>query len=589
MLVLLLGALLIGIAERHGSGSLEHVIGRELAREARHSAERLSSVLRTEQQTLASFARQDLMREIRVADIDKRIAQALATLRDGSPLRIGYWVVDRSGQVVAASDPRRIGPAPAWATETLSTTNEQTARLARRRLLLTAPVPDPDDAQRMLGVLVGVLDWSRVTALTAEVRSELAARGLASDLFLCDPSGTVVGGAWADAPSEAMRAMLRRAVAEVRSTPDGPPMAQGEPPGLRGGPLEPQGDWIVGRARLASDLPAPLSEHHLLVVESRRAALAPARALSKRLLATMGLVLLLALGAAALGARRVVRPLAELTGAIRGLAQGDAGARQVPVRSDDEIGTLAQAFNQMAGDLDRAQRDLVEAEKFAFVGELAAGVAHEIRTSLGVLRSSAQLLEQSLPEDSDGQTSELAHMIGAEVDRLGGVVNDLLTLDRPNPPRLESVKLSQPVGQAVGFVLPRAAEKRVEISQEGPVVEPRVRCEPELVYRVAVNLLVNAMEAVEKGGRIRVRVLGAEGGFGGFRVSDDGRGIPEDLRDRVFQPFVTGRAGGVGLGLTFVKRVVHDHRGRVSVESSPGQGTSFQVQLPLDREAEESA
>ena len=227
------------------------------------------------------------------------------------------------------------------------------------------------------------------------------------------------------------------------------------------------------------------------------------------------------------------------------------------------------------------QHDLVEAEKFAFVGELAAGVAHEIRTSLGVLRSSAQLLEQSLPEDADGQTSELAHMLSAEVDRLGGVVNDLLTLDRPHPLRLEAVALSEPLGRAVDFVLPRAAEKSVALARTFPDDEPRVRCEDELIYRVAVNLLVNALEAVAEEGHIEVSILEASDGMGGFTVRDDGRGIPPELRERIFQPFVTARAGGIGLGLTFVKRVIHDHRGRISVESTPNRGARFRVELPI--------
>jgi signal transduction histidine kinase len=111
--------------------------------------------------------------------------------------------------------------------------------------------------------------------------------------------------------------------------------------------------------------------------------------------------------------------------------------------------------------------------------------------------------------------------------------------------------------------------------------EAAVLCEPELVYQVAVGLLVNAIQAVGPGGCIEARVLEASGGHGGFEVRDDGPGIPEALRERIFQPFVTARPGGVGLGLTFVKRVVHDHRGLVTIESNPGCGTLFRIELPL--------
>ena len=570
--MLLPGIVLIAIAERSGSDSLERAIGRELARESEHTAERLSSVLRTERQTLASFARQDLMREIRVADIDKRISQALVTLRDGSPLRTGYWVVDRTGQVVAASEPARLGTPPAWAARLLPEPGAVAHHLAGARLLMAAAIADPDDAGRVLGTLVTVLDWGRITKLAGDVQRELARLGLESDVLICQRDGTVLGGAHTERSAEPS-GWLPEVLSGARER--------------SGWLVHAEADRIVGRAALAADLPAPFSDWTLLVVESRTAALAPARALSKRLLATMGLALVLALGLATVGARRVVQPLTELTHAIRSLAH-DADARQVPVRSDDELGRLGEAFNRMAGDLHQAQHDLVEAEKFAFVGELAAGVAHEIRTSLGVLRSSAQLLRQSLPSDANAETAELAEMLGAEVTRLGGVVDDLLTLHRHDPLRLEPTAVSEPILRAIDFVLPKAREKGIEVSFEEPAEEARVRCEPELVQQVAVNLLVNAIQAIDAGGHVQVGILPPREGFGGFHISDDGPGIPPELRERIFQPFVTARPGGVGLGLTFVKRVIHDHRGRVRLEPTP-RGARFEVELLLAADEESEA
>jgi signal transduction histidine kinase len=320
----------------------------------------------------------------------------------------------------------------------------------------------------------------------------------------------------------------------------------------------------------------------VLVIEPRASALGPSRALRKRLLLATALALAGALGLAALGASRVVRPLSELTAALGGLTRGPATPRPVPVRSDDEIGALARAFNQMAEELERAQRDLVDAERFALVGELASGVAHEVRTSLGVLHSAVQLLERSLPARADARLSELALMVREEVDRLGRVVSDLLTLQRGRPLRLEPALLSQPLARALELVRPQAEAKGIGVaSRLGPNPEPRVECEPELIQQVAVNLLVNATQALDAGGHIDVAVLGAEGGYGGFEVRDDGPGIPEVLRDRIFAPFVTGRPGGIGLGLTFVKRVIHDHRGRVDVESGAGAGTRICIRLPL--------
>jgi signal transduction histidine kinase len=236
----------------------------------------------------------------------------------------------------------------------------------------------------------------------------------------------------------------------------------------------------------------------------------------------------------------------------------------------------------MSGDLERTQHDLVEAEKFAFVGELAAGVAHEIRTSLGVLGSSAQLLDRALPADANAELRELAQMVREEVARLGGVVDDLLTLKLEHAARLEAGSLSPLLARAVEFAAHAARAKHVRVQLAAPpAVEPPVLREPELIHRVAVNLLVNAVQALGEGGTVEVALLPPRDGFAGFEVRDDGPGIPAEFRERVFQPFVTGRPGGVGLGLTFVKRVVHEHRGRIAIHSAPGGGTCVRVELPL--------
>jgi signal transduction histidine kinase len=572
-LVLVPGLILVLIAERSGRESLERVIGHQLAREAGHTAERLSARLRSERETLANFARQDLMREVRVADIDKRVSMALATLRNGSPARVDYLVVDASRRVVAASAAGLIGALPAWADLRWATERgaprvlgpTATAPGDPARLVMTTPIRDPDDPQRDLGTLVGLFDWERLTAATGRVREDLAAQGVAADVLVSRPNGAVIGGSRSSAAGDAVRLADLSGVA--RGVPDErPDYTVDESAGL-----------IIGRAALASDLP----DWKLLVVELRAHALAPARRLSGRLALTMGLALIAALAIATFEARRVVQPLSELTHAIRGLSLGEAGHLRVPVRTQDEVGTLAVAFNEMASELGRAQRDLVEAEKFAFVGQLAAGIAHEIRTALGVLGSSAQILERSLPEDAGAEAAELAQMIRAEVARLSDVANDLLTLGRARPLELEATPISDPLFRAVDFVGPKARDKGIRIDRSAPPGEPAVWCDPELMYQVAVNLLVNAIQALAAGGRIEARVLAVKDGTGGFEVWDDGPGIPEAIRERIFQPFVTARDGGVGLGLTFVKRVVHDHRGLVTLESEPASGTRIGVRLPL--------
>jgi signal transduction histidine kinase len=573
------GALLALIAERSTRESLQDVIGRQLAREAGHTADRLSAVLRTERETLENFAKQDLMREIRVDDIDKRVSMALMTLHEGNPVRLHYLVVDPGRRVVAAGDPARIGTVPPWTNARwsvpygaepllgpLPTDAARSSSETAPNLLMTTPIYDPDDRRRFLGTLVGLFDWEQVTRVTENVRRDLAAQGIEAEVLVTRADGALIGGSRLpalgdDAPRQAD---LAEVAADIEGT--SPDYTVDADAGL-----------IIGRASLAPDLP----DWKLLVVEAREDALAPARRSSRRLALAMGIALIAAFALATLAARRVVRPLTELTRAIRGLSQGDASARTVPVRSEDEVGALASAFNKMASELDQAHRELVEAEKFAFVGELAAGVAHEIRTALNVLGSSAQILERSLHEDSGPQTAELAQMIREEVGRLAGIVNDLLTLSRARPLALEARSLSEPLSRARDFVAAQAQEKQMKIVHTAPPEEPILLFDSELIYQVAVNLAVNAIQVLGHGGCIELRVLEARDGYGGFEVRDDGPGVPDELRERIFEPFVTAREGGVGLGLTFVKRVVHDHRGSVSLESGPNSGACFRIQLPL--------
>jgi len=252
------------------------------------------------------------------------------------------------------------------------------------------------------------------------------------------------------------------------------------------------------------------------------------------------------------------------------------------VRSDDEVGSLGRALNRMATELDQAQSDLVEAAKYALVGELAAGVAHEVRTSLGVVRSSTQILERHLSPEGDPHTIELAQLIREEIDRLGSIINDLLELGRPRAPHLEPIQIAVPLRRAVGMVESNAAERRVQLDLEEEESLPEVRCVPELLYQVALNLLVNAVQAVDPGGHVHVTIRQTSDGFVRFEVRDDGPGIPEEIREKLFRPFATGREGGIGLGLTFVQRVVYEHQGRIHVDSEPGRGACFRIDLPSD-------
>lgn len=547
--------------------ALARVVGRQLVVEARNAADRLATTLRSERERLDSFALQDMMREIRVGDIDKRISSFLASARRGCPGCVDLLVLDRDGRVVASSNASLIGRSAHATLGDAGTTEAITGPLeapeARRRVLqFSAPIPDPDAPQATLGRLVVLYDWARATEVISRVRENLVSVGLDADVLVLDAHGVVIGGAArADGPWQ-----------------PGETIDPGSSNGGERGPaghIDPAAGMLLGRARLPDDLPPwtivaaqPLSE-----------AFAPAHRTVRLMAAALSGMLLVVLAIALAAARRVTRPLAELTSAAEQVGRGGGPAPVVPVRSRDEIGTLATAFNRMGVDLRRAERELVEAAKFAFVGELAAGVAHEVRTPLGVMRSSTQLLERAL-EAKDDEVRELLQLLRDEVDRIERVVSGLLELARPRALQLAPCALGQIVFRAADLVEAQAREKGVAVRRRPLEPDPAALCDPELVYQVALNLLVNAVQILPAGGSVAIALLPPRDGHVGFEVRDDGPGMTDEVRAQVFQPFFTRRDGGAGLGLTFVQRVVQEHRGRISVESAVGRGTAFRVELP---------
>ena len=315
-------------------------------------------------------------------------------------------------------------------------------------------------------------------------------------------------------------------------------------------------------------------------------------------IALQGTVLLALLGLLAWFAlqRLVFRPVADLMGGIERVGAGEARAL-VPVRSADELGHVASAFNRMADRLEEARRHVAsetdrslelmrrlrQTESLAIAGKLCSSIAHEVGTPLNIIAGRAELMLYTLPKDSP--LREDLDVIIAQIDRISRMIRAALDPFRQREPERVAIEPGS-VTEAIQPLLQHFAKSRnVALGMSIPRDLPRVFVDPGHLQQVLINLLTNAIEATPAGGRVVVSgVPRADDGRLGvaLEVRDSGEGIPEDVLPRIFDPFFSTKPAreGAGLGLAICRDLVKSNGSDIQVASTPGQGTTFTVWIP---------
>ena len=282
----------------------------------------------------------------------------------------------------------------------------------------------------------------------------------------------------------------------------------------------------------------------------------------------------------------VERPLEELKRIIGRVREGDLGARVDFAKRNDDVGQLGQQFNEMIEQLEanRAeieqlhQREMARAEHLATIGELAAGLAHEIRNPLAGIAGVVEVMGRELPQESSSRG--VLPEVQSEIQHIQAILNDLLAYARPRPPEFRPADLNATVEQAVFLARQQVRTKPIEIKLEPDKRLPRILHDPVQVQQVILNLLLNGIQAITNQGNIEV-ALRREGEYAVVRIRDNGKGISRDSLPKIFKPFFTTRREGTGLGLPLAKGIVESHKGRVEVTSEPGHGAQFEVWLPI--------
>ena len=279
----------------------------------------------------------------------------------------------------------------------------------------------------------------------------------------------------------------------------------------------------------------------------------------------------------------ITRPLHQLrvlADANRQVAEGDMSVR-VLVRATGEVGLLENSFNTMLDTLQATQNQLVQSENLASLGQLAAGVAHELNNPLGTILLYSDILLKDLGPDS--LYREDLEIIVNETKRCKSIVSSLLEFARQNQVTPQQLNLNVFIEDLLGVVKKHYEELSIEFYSDLDSGLPNIQADPLQIQQVLVNLIDNAVDAMPDGGRLTVRTCRGPVGMITLEVQDTGIGIPPDNLSKLYTPFFTTKplGKGTGLGLAIIYGIVKLHRGQINVHSVLNQGTTFTIQLPI--------
>jgi two-component system NtrC family sensor kinase len=307
----------------------------------------------------------------------------------------------------------------------------------------------------------------------------------------------------------------------------------------------------------------------------------------------------------------VHNPLRILKHGTERVAKGELGT-QIPVTSNDEVGEVAQSFNEMSNklllaqaeitawartleerveektrELKQAHQRMLHVEKMATIGKMAAVVAHEINNPLSGILTYSRLVKRWILKNDTGipkheEMAQSLDVIASESKRCGDLVQNLLSFSRVSPMNLAWCDLSQVIDRCIKLVQHKMDLAGVQLNLEVATELPPVHCDPAQIEQVVLAMVINAIDAMPQGGNLWITTQ-TDDGHVALTIRDDGIGIPQEHLTHIFEPFYTTKeSGGSGLGLAISQNIVERHGGSIDVDSVVGRGTTFRVLLPID-------
>ena len=515
--------------------ALKSEISHDLQTLSNTVASNVESMLFERFHNVHSWSELAIMQDIQIGDIDKRLAtflQELVISYGGIYQKIE--VVDTNNVIVASSVPKNLGlttqPFDVWfqvnigqkTIDVYPIETHQTASLAISKAILSP------DAGKVQGRLIAYFNWQLVLdKLNQSVQDSTAAA-------LFDEQNHAIASTRNWAKIHAEHGMHANSTFSGSTSPK----------------------WRVEIEKLHS------------------VAVAPVHRLGYVFLALLITTLVFATFLVTPIAKAVTAPLSQLTHFVRHFFLDQTS--QLPTSGPAEVQELSSAFKKMISELEASQKNLERAAKLAVVGEMAAAMSHEVRTPLGILRSSANVLQREPQLSKEGH--EVLGFIISETERLNNLVSSLIDAARPRLPAFTEVNLSALAIKCIAMLSAQAQTKNVQLDCHADQ-DYLIKADSEQMTQVLMNLLINAIQMLPNHGKVEVGITALQDTIQ-LTIADNGPGIPAGSQAQIFEPFFTQRAGGVGLGLAVVRQIVHAHQGEISYSPSQQGGAQFTITLP---------
>ena len=516
-------------------------------------------------QNAVTWSHLEVMQDIYVKDIDKRVSAFLAQLKTGyQNVYRNLYCTDMSGMIVASNKAADIGttspPQQPWLHAVLPGGRVVLGVPDGSTMSIRSTIPSKF-GNGNLGELVLSFDWTQIFQILDQAAKD------GRMVAILDHNGKVI----------AASGELRRQ-GFLMSTKFLPWLAKIPGNGVEivdGAPLH------VSRVIIGFDRSRGYENFSglgwtTIVIQPLDQALLPVHRLAIVFLGLLLATIVIATWISLWVANNIARPIVALTAFTRRFMDEKALPPSPPVTSG-EVGELTTTFVQMVEDLDQTRQNLVRASRFAMMGEMAAVMAHEIRTPLGILRSSSQVLKRE--PNITNEARELIGFIESETERLNRLVSTMLDSTRPRQPSFQLTNIHTQIHNCISMLAAQAQTKMIRVEESLNSSDPYCECDAEQMTQVFLNLLMNALQVLPEHGKITVTSR-SETEKIIIEIADNGPGIAKEERAKIFDSFFHKREGGIGLGLAVVQQIVSAHGGDITVSESLLGGALFRISIP---------